>query len=49
MTPSTIKRRIGKPGTELFEQWKGHEQLMIDYVNTFTRVGEKLAQPERAE
>ena len=39
MTPSTIKRRIGKPGTELFEQWKGHEQLMIDYVNTFSRVG----------
>ena len=32
MTPTTIRRRIGKPGSDLFEEWKGHEQLMIDYV-----------------
>jgi hypothetical protein len=39
MTPATQKL-IGESGP-LFDEWKGHEQLSIDYVNTFTRVGVK--------
>ena len=38
MTPLVIER-IGKPRTEAFTQWAGHEQLRIMYVNSFTRVG----------
>lgn len=38
MVPCTI-RRIGKPGSEAFRAWAGHPELMIDYVNTFARVG----------
>jgi len=40
MTPSTLAR-IGGPGTAAFAEWAGHPQLVIDYVNTFTRIGEK--------
>lgn len=43
MTPTTIERRLGRTGSARFEDWKDHEELVIDYVNTFTRVGEKLA------
>jgi hypothetical protein len=39
MTPATIER-IGKPGSERFRAWAGHPELVIDYVNTFARVGE---------
>jgi hypothetical protein len=38
MTPLVIER-IGKPGTDAFRQWAGHEQLQIMYVNSFARVG----------
>jgi hypothetical protein len=41
MTPATLAR-IGGPGTRGFEEWAGHAQLVIDYVNTFARIGERL-------
>ncbi len=40
MVPETQKR-IGKSG-KLWDEWFGHEQLVIDYVNTFARVGQAL-------
>ncbi len=43
MVPETQKR-IGNRGSKLFDEWMGHEQLVIDYVNTFTRVGEARGQ-----
>ena len=43
MVPET-QRLIGPEDGELFREWFGHEQLVIDYVNTFRRVG---ARPER--
>ena len=39
MVPETQKR-IGQRGSKLWNEWFGHEQLVIDYVNSFTRVGE---------
>jgi hypothetical protein len=39
MTPTTKERQIGRFGSPLWKQWAGHEQLVIDYVNTFARVG----------
>jgi len=41
MTPTTKERQIGRFGSPLWNQWAGHEQLVIDYVNTFTRIGER--------
>ena len=43
MTPVTQERRIGEQGSELWNEWFGHEQLVINYVNTFRRVGERIA------
>ena len=43
MVPYTEERRIGKRGTPLWNEWFGHEQLVIDYVNTFRRIGERIA------
>jgi hypothetical protein len=39
MTPTTKERQIGRFGSPLWKQWAGHEQLVIDYVNTFARIG----------
>ena len=39
MTPTTIRNRLGGPKTEAFREWAGHPELVIDYVNTFTRIG----------
>jgi hypothetical protein len=41
MTPAT-KKRVGEPGSPGFDAWYNHPELRIDYVNTFTRVGEKV-------
>lgn len=40
MTPTTLERmrRVGSPS---FKDWAGHPELEIDYVNTFSRVGER--------
>ena len=38
MTPSTLAR-IGAYGTHSLREWRGHEALVIDYVNTFRRLG----------
>jgi len=40
MTPTTEERQIGGRGGSLWKQWAVHEQLAINYVNTFTRLGE---------
>ncbi len=41
MTPTTEKRQIGEQGSQLWNEWAVHEQLDIQYVNTFTRIGER--------
>jgi hypothetical protein len=41
MTPLVRQRLGGGPGTPAFDQWMGHPQLRIDYVNTFRRLGEQ--------
>jgi hypothetical protein len=38
MTPSTLER-IGAYGTHPAREWSGHRGLVIDYVNTFRRLG----------
>lgn len=38
MTPSTTAR-IGAYGTHPLKEWRGHPALVIDYVNTFRRIG----------
>lgn len=38
MTPSTTAR-IGAYGTHPQKEWRGHPALVIDYVNTFRRIG----------
>ncbi len=43
MTPTTRERQIGPQGGPLWKRWAGHEQLVIDYVNTFARIGELAA------
>jgi hypothetical protein len=40
MAPSTVAR-IGSYGTHAEGEWKVHETLVIDYVNTFRRLGEQ--------
>ncbi len=39
MTPLVQRRLGGGPGSSGFDQWMGHPQLRIDYVNTFRRLG----------
>jgi hypothetical protein len=41
MTPLVQRQLGGGPGTPRFDQWMGHPQLRIDYVNTFRRLGEQ--------
>ncbi len=41
MTPTTRERQIGR-NRALWKEWSGHEQLVIDYVNTFARQGVAL-------
>jgi hypothetical protein len=41
MTPETAKR-LGGFGSDTFRAWAGHPELVIDYVNTFCRVGERV-------
>ena len=38
MAPATVAR-IGAYGTHSVEEWKVHPTLVIDYVNTFRRLG----------
>jgi hypothetical protein len=44
MTPTTRERQIGR-NRPLWKEWSGHDQLVIDYVNTFTRIGEQAREP----
>lgn len=41
MTPTTRERQIGR-NRALWREWSGHDQLVIDYVNTFARAGERI-------
>jgi hypothetical protein len=38
MTPGTLAR-VGEYGTHEAKPWMGHKSLVIDYVNTFRRLG----------
>jgi hypothetical protein len=38
MAPSTVAR-VGSYGAHPVREWRGHEALVIDYVNTFRRLG----------
>ena len=38
MTPTTVGR-AGAYGTHPVKEWRGHPALVIDYVNTFRRIG----------
>jgi hypothetical protein len=40
MEPTT-RRLVGEPGTATWKEWANHPELSIDYVNTFTRLGER--------
>ena len=46
MTPTTRERQIGR-NRALWKEWSGHEQLAIDYVNTFARVGDARSRPRK--
>jgi hypothetical protein len=43
MTPRVIERLGGGFGTPAFDAWAHHDALRIMYVNSFSRVGERLA------
>lgn len=42
MTP-LVAQRIGEPGTEAWDRWAGTPELRIMYVNSFRRLGERVA------
>ena len=44
MTPATVAR-IGSYGTHPYDEWMVHDTLVIDYVNTFRRLGELTGVP----
>jgi hypothetical protein len=44
MTPTTMAR-AGAAGTHPPKEWRGHETLVIDYVNTFRRLGTRDTRP----
>ena len=41
MTPTTLAR-VGSYGTHPVREWRGHQALVIDYVNTFRRLGARV-------
>ena len=43
MTPTTERRRVGERGSKSWEDWAMHPRAVMDYVNTFRRVGERSA------
>jgi len=45
MPRTTRERQLGSDRAR-WKQWAGHEQLVIDYVNSFTRRGERVAECE---
>ncbi|MCH2172761.1 hypothetical protein MK489_18455 [Myxococcota bacterium] len=42
MAPAT-QVRVGAPGSPEYDEWANHPELRINYVNTFTRIGEAIA------
>jgi len=43
MTPTTQRRRVGEEDSELYKEWFFHPRARLDYVNTFRRIGERIA------
>jgi hypothetical protein len=43
MVPTTERRRVGQRGSALWNEWFIHGEAVIDYVNTFRRVGARVA------
>jgi hypothetical protein len=41
---SEVPKWYGGVDTEAYRRWQVHDQLVVDYVNTFERVGESLAE-----
>jgi hypothetical protein len=42
MVPTTERRRVGERGSALWNEWFMHDEAVIDYVNTFRRVGARV-------
>jgi len=42
MTP-LVAQRVGEPGSEAWDRWAGTPELRIMYVNSFRRLGERVA------
>ena len=43
MAVKTIERRLGPAEAPRHKVWFGHDELVISYVNTFSRCGEHIA------
>lgn len=43
MTPTTERRRVGERGGATWKEWAMHPRAVMDYVNTFRRIGERIA------
>jgi hypothetical protein len=43
MTPTTQRRRVGEKDSKLYREWFFHPRALLDYVNTFRRIGERIA------
>ena len=43
MVPVTEERRVGKRGSDLWNKWFMHDEASINYVNTFRRIGARIA------
>jgi hypothetical protein len=41
MEPET-RKLVGERDTATWKEWANHPELSIDYVNTFTRLGERV-------
>ena len=39
--PTLVQKRLGPPGSPAFDEWAWHPALWIEYVNTFSLVGER--------
>ena len=43
MVPTTERRRVGERGSPLWNEWFFHDEAVINYVNTFRRIGARVA------
>jgi hypothetical protein len=43
MVPTTERRRVGEKGSALWKEWFIHDDAVLNYVNTFRRIGARDA------